>query len=85
MLFLRKAVLHSLYVRVDRYTTVRLKQKNAGSAARVFQCITISSTEDQLTEASFCQVSITVSGFKEIEAMPCFISHSAKSGWSDGP
>ncbi len=31
------------------------------------------------------QVSTTVSGFSEMLSMPWSISHSARSGWSDGP
>ena len=35
--------------------------------------------------ASFCQVSMTESGFKDIDSIPSLISQAAKSGWSDGP
>ena len=35
--------------------------------------------------ASLSHVSTTVSGFSDIDSMPCSISHSARSGWSLGP
>lgn len=34
--------------------------------------------------ASFCQVSMTESGFSDIDSMPCPINHAAKSGLSYG-
>ena len=37
------------------------------------------------TLASRSQVSTTVSGFSDIDSMPCSSSHSARSGWSEGP
>ena len=35
--------------------------------------------------ASRSQVSTTVSGLSDIDSMPCSSSHSARSGWSEGP
>ena len=35
--------------------------------------------------ASDSQVSTTVSGLSDIDSMPWSISHSARSGWSEGP
>src|SRR5690606_40584032 len=36
----------------------------------------------QVYLASFCQVSTTVSGFRDIVRIPCSLSHTARSGWS---
>src|SRR5690606_28510294 len=51
--------------------------RRRGGGGRVHQA--------DLSLASLSQVSTTVSGLSDTDSMPCRISHSARSGWSDGP